>query len=79
VPLFLARAGKEQFAGVNESLDAFLASALNRNLPVTFVNHATGPHAFDLFDDSETTREVIRQILAFMRHHLLVQTAKESR
>jgi hypothetical protein len=27
--------------------------------------------AFDLFDDSETSREVIRRILAFLRFHLL--------
>jgi len=36
----------------------------------TFVNHETAPHAFDLVTDSETTREIIRQILAFMRAHL---------
>ena len=77
VALFIARAGQEQFAGVNESLDGFIASALNRNLPVTFVNHAAGPHGFDLFHDSETTREIIRQILGFMRCHLSVQTPKE--
>jgi len=77
VPLFLARAGKDQFAGVNESLDAFMAGALNRNLPVTLVNHAAGPHGFDVFDDSETTRHIIGQILAFMRCHLSVGTPKE--
>jgi len=77
VPLYIARAGQEQFAGMNESLDGFIASALNRNLPVTFVNHAAGPHGFDLFHDSETTREIIRQILGFMRCHLSVQTPKE--
>jgi hypothetical protein len=77
VGLFIARAGRDQFAGLNASLDGFMAGALNHNLPVTFVNHAEGPHAFDLEHDSETTREIIRQILAFMRHHLSVQTAKE--
>jgi len=29
------------------------------------------PHAFDLFHDSETSREIIRQILAFLQFHLL--------
>jgi hypothetical protein len=70
VPLFLVRAGREQFAGLNDALDLFLAKALARNLPVTLVNHATGPHGFDLDDDSETSREVVKQILAFMRFHL---------
>jgi dienelactone hydrolase len=70
VPLFLVRAGREQFAGLNNALDLLAARALTRNLPLTLVNHATGPHAFDLDDDSETSREIIKQILAFMRLHV---------
>jgi len=38
---------------------------------MTFVNHRTGPHAFDLLDDSEASREIIRQILGSMQFHLL--------
>jgi hypothetical protein len=71
VPLFVARAGTDQMPGLNDALDRFLARAVARNLPLSFVNHATGPHAFDLFHDSETSREIIRQILAFLRFHLL--------
>ncbi|MCA1565705.1 MAG: alpha/beta hydrolase [Acidobacteria bacterium] len=70
VPLFIVRAGRDQIPHLNETLDRFLMKALARNLPVTFVNHAAAPHAFDLFHDSETSREIIRQILAFMRFHL---------
>jgi hypothetical protein len=71
VPLFLARAGQDQTPGLNASLDRFLSKAVTRNLPVTFTNHSTAPHAFDLFDDSPTTREVVRHVLAFLRFHLL--------
>jgi len=70
VPLLIVRAGQEQFANLNESIDRFLARALTRNLPITFVNHATGPHAFDLLQDSETSREIIRQVLSFLRSQL---------
>lgn len=73
LPLFIARAGQEQFAHLNDSIDRFLAQAVSRNLPITFVNHATGPHAFDLLQDSETSREIIRQILSFLRSQLLVE------
>lgn len=69
--LFLARAGQDQTPHLNEALDRFLAHAVARNLAVTFVNHATGPHAFDLLEDSEATREVIRQVLGFLRIQLL--------
>jgi acetyl esterase/lipase len=71
LPLFIVRAGQEQFPHLNDSIDRFVAKALSRNLPITFVNHATGPHAFDLLQDSETSREIIRQVLSFLRAQLL--------
>jgi fermentation-respiration switch protein FrsA (DUF1100 family) len=70
LPLLIVRAGRDEFPGLNDAIDRFAAHALARNLPITLVNHATGPHSFDLFDDSETSRQIIRQILAFMRSHL---------
>jgi acetyl esterase/lipase len=69
VALLIARSGQEQF-GANESIDNFVAGALRCNLRLTLVNHADAPHGFDLFHDSETTREIIRQILRFLRFHL---------
>ncbi len=75
LPLFIVRAGQDQMPHLNETLDRFLIQALNCNLPITFVNHAAAPHAFDLFHDSETTREIIKQILAFMGIHPLAVLA----
>jgi len=40
-------------------------SAIDANLPVTFVNHQRGRHAFELFQDSLASREIVRQLLAF--------------
>lgn len=71
LPLFIARAGQDTLPHLNETLDRFLSQALARNLPLTFVNHPTAPHAFDLFDDTEASRALIRQILAFMQFHLI--------
>ena len=70
VPLFIVRAGRDQFAGVNASIDRFVTSALALNLPITFVNHADAPHAFDVSDDSPATRAVIRSALAFLQSRL---------
>jgi hypothetical protein len=69
-PMFLARAGRDQFAGLNDAMDRFVARALAANMPLTLVNHANGPHAFDLFDDSDRSREIIRQVLWFLRWEL---------
>jgi dienelactone hydrolase len=71
LPMFLARAGRDETPRLNESIDRFVAAALARNLPMTLVNHPAAPHAFDLMDDSDTSREIIRRILAFLRFHLL--------
>ena len=70
LPLLIVRAGRDEFAGLNDAIDRFAAHALARNLPITLVNHATGPHSFDLFDDSDRSHAIIRQILEFLRSHL---------
>jgi acetyl esterase/lipase len=71
IPLFIVRAGQDEMPHLNETMDRFLAKALICNLPITFANHPAAPHWFDVLHDSETSREIIRQILAFMRFHLL--------
>jgi hypothetical protein len=70
LPLFVVRAGQEQFPHLNDSIDRFVAKALMLNRPITLVNHATGPHAFDLLQDSGTSREIIRQVLGFLTSQL---------
>jgi len=70
VPLFVARAGQDEFPHLNHALDRFVADALACDLPVTVVNHAGAPHAFDLVHDSDATREIIRQLLRFLQFHL---------
>jgi acetyl esterase/lipase len=71
LPLFIARAGQDQMPRLNETIDRFLSKALARNLTLTFVNHPDAPHAFDLLDDTETSRAIIRQILAFLQFQLI--------
>jgi hypothetical protein len=70
LPLFLARAGQDQTPRLNESLDRFISGAIERNLPITIANHASGVHAFDLVDDSDASRTIIRQLLLFLQLHL---------
>jgi acetyl esterase/lipase len=68
LPLLIVRAGRDETAGLNPSIDRFVAHALARNLPIALINHATAPHSFDLFDDTEATCAIIRQIVAFMKN-----------
>jgi dienelactone hydrolase len=70
VPTFIVRAGLDQMPFLNAALDRFVNAALARNLPLTVVNHSTAPHAFDIADDTNASRAVIRQTLAFLQESL---------
>ena len=69
-PLFVARAGNDEIPHLNDTIDRFVADALALDLPITVINHRGAPHAFDTILDDEPTREVIRQMLAFLCFHL---------
>jgi acetyl esterase/lipase len=70
VPLLIVRASQEQFPHVNGVIDRFVAKALDRNLPITLVNHQ-GPHGFEILQDSDAARQTIRQMLGFLQFHLM--------
>ena len=55
---------------LNDSIDVFARKALEANLPITLINHSTAPHAFDLLDDGDSSRNVIANILEFLRLQL---------
>ena len=74
VPLLIMRAGRDQFPAMNVSIDRFICQGLIQNLPMAFVNHAEGAHAFDLFEDSRTSRQMVRQTLRFLRQHLTAES-----
>ncbi|HSQ60900.1 MAG TPA: hypothetical protein VLT84_10805 [Acidobacteriota bacterium] len=64
LPVLVARAGLDA-TGLNASLNAFVARAIN--LP-------NGRHAFDLVDPEETSRDVVRATLAFLRANLSAES-----
>jgi len=70
LPMLVVRAGRDVTPGLNETLQRFVAAAGDRHMAVTLIEHAEGPHAFDLVDDSPRTREVIEEVLAFLRRAL---------
>lgn len=69
LPMFVARAGYDN-PQMNQSIDVFMRAALEDDVPVTFVNYVEGQHAFDLVDDTERSRDVVRQTIEFLRFNL---------
>jgi acetyl esterase/lipase len=68
-PLFVARAGSDD-PDLNDSIDSFVAEALRQNIHLDFMNHPHGPHAFDIFDESERSRALIAAALSFLQRQL---------
>lgn len=68
-PMFITKAGKDH-AFLNEALDEFCYVASLLNIPLTFMNHPTGKHCFDMVNDDARTREIIQATLAFLASHL---------
>ena len=76
-PLFVARAGLDRIPGMNDSIDRFVAEAISKNAALTLYNHPRGLHGFDILNDDERSREIIRAALDFMKLHLGVARAGE--
>jgi dienelactone hydrolase len=70
VPIFIARAGRDQIPGVKESIEKFTAAALQKNANLTLMNHSTGKHGFDTWNDDDRSREIIKAAIEFMKVHL---------
>jgi len=66
LPLLFVRAGLDR-PGVNKAITELAALAVSQNAPVTLLNHSTGHHGFEIFDNTDATREVIDRIVAFVK------------
>src|SRR6185503_788433 len=67
-PIFIARAGLDD-KELNDGIDRFVQLALSMNLTVEVVNHATGHHGFDIEDNNDRSREIIKRTIEFIKAH----------
>jgi hypothetical protein len=67
--LLVVRAGRDD-PGLNRTIDEFVAAAEQRGLAVELVHQPDGHHAFDVADDTDASRAVIRHVLGFLRSRL---------
>jgi len=70
IPMFIARAGRDEIPTMNDSIDRFIARAIRENANVVVWNHPDGVHGFDNQNDDARSREIIAAALAFMKAHL---------
>ena len=58
LPVLYVRAGLDR-PPVNEAIASLATLAIAQNAPLTLLNYAGGHHAFEIVDDTDTTRQVI--------------------
>ncbi|MDX1561903.1 MAG: alpha/beta hydrolase [Gammaproteobacteria bacterium] len=66
-PMLVVRSGLDEVPGLNTALDRFVARAIEANCAITVINLPDAPHGFDTLHDTDESRNVIRQVLAFMK------------
>jgi len=69
-PLFVTQGGKDEIPTLKDSVDRFVAEALVRGVPLTFLYHPDAPHAFDNQIDDDRTREIVKAAVEFLQWHL---------
>jgi acetyl esterase/lipase len=67
-PIFIARAGLDD-ADLNAGIDHFVRIALKNNLSLELLNHPTGHHGFDIEDNNERSREILKRSIEFIETH----------
>lgn len=68
-PIFVAKAGLDM-PFINAAIDRFVSEAGSRGAAIEMMEHPNGRHAFDMLDDDETSRAIIRRSIEFMKSHL---------
>ena len=70
-PMLIAKAARDQFAGIPRSIDKFVAEARRLRAPVQLWTHPGGPHGFDTTKPDARSRQIIAATLRFFRARLL--------
>ena len=69
LPVMFVRAGKDRRES-NEEMERLAVQAVAANAPWTVVNVPNGHHAFDVLDDTDESRAVIRRTLGYLHERL---------
>jgi acetyl esterase/lipase len=71
-PMFIAQAGQDN-PSMNETIERFVEQAADEGVHVEFLQHPNGQHGFDVMNDDEKSRQIIKQTLNFIQAHLASQ------
>lgn len=65
LPILIARAGHD-FEALHTATERFVTAGLTAGATIDLLNHPAGQHAFDIRNDDERSREILRRSLDFI-------------
>ena len=68
-PVLVTRAGLDALF-LNQSIDRWVAQAVELGAPVTLITYPEGVHAFDVENDTPESRQIVTATLDFLQFHL---------
>jgi dienelactone hydrolase len=66
LPILFVRAGLDR-PDLNRTISELVTVAVAQNAPVSLLNHASGYHGFEMYNNDDATRAVIEETIAFVR------------
>ena len=66
LPVMIVRAGLDR-PELNRLISELVTTAVAQNAPVSLVNHASGYHGFEMYNNDDATRAVMEETIAFVR------------
>lgn len=70
VPLFVVEAGQDS-AGMNFRMGRFVEEAEEAGAEIEFVTYPDGIHGFEVEQDTDETRDIVKRTLEFLKAHLM--------
>lgn len=69
VPTLIVRAGLDA-QSLNMNIENFIQSLLQQDARVEFINYLEGMHAFDLYNNTEESKSIIKRTIEFLKKNL---------
>jgi dienelactone hydrolase len=75
MPVLVVRAGLDaQF--LNRGIDRFISNALEQDIRIEVINYVEGIHAFDIFLDTDASKQIMLRTAEFLKNNLSAPVAK---
>lgn len=69
-PILVARGGLDN-PWLNSTVDRFVQTAMAKGATLDLLNHPEGRHGFDILDDDDRSKQIIKRTIEFLRDHLI--------